>query len=225
MQSAQAIFRRDASLFCVPRLGSEGTEFRYSDGGEPSGTAGTKILAAIQSKGLSDILVVVTRYFGGTKLGTGGLGRAYFDSASRALSEAVVVLKVVAEELQITFSYDETSRVMNTLSHRKAKIIDTVYDEDVWPIFSSSVICVSKVSTFVSTSALSGAAAARAARRSAAARTAKGRGMIKGLRKGPGRVYKTPPEELTVRGRTSRTNPIPARSPRPSSRGRSRDSS
>ena len=122
----------DATHHCFAyALGSEGKEFRYSDGGEPSGTAGPKILAAIQSKGLSDILVVVTRYFGGTKLGTGGLGRAYFDSASRALSEAVVVLKVVAEELQITFSYDETSRVMNTLSHRKAKIIDTVYDEDV----------------------------------------------------------------------------------------------
>ena len=122
----------DATHHCFAyALGSEGKEFRYSDGGEPSGTAGPKILAAIQSKGLSDILVVVTRYFGGTKLGTGGLGRAYFDSAGRVLSEAVVVRKVVAEELQITFPYDETSRVMNTLSNCKAKIIDTVYDEDV----------------------------------------------------------------------------------------------
>ncbi len=122
----------DATHHCFAyALGSEGKEFRYSDDGEPSGTAGIKILAAIQSKGLSDILVVVTRYFGGTKLGTGGLGRAYFDSAGRVLSEAAVVQKVVAEELQITFPYDETSRVMNTLSHSKAKIIDTVYDDDV----------------------------------------------------------------------------------------------
>jgi uncharacterized YigZ family protein len=122
----------DATHHCFAyALGSEGKEFRYSDDGEPSGTAGIKILAAIQSKSLSDVLVVVTRYFGGTKLGTGGLGRAYFESASRVLSEAVVVPKVVTEELQITFPYDETSRVMNTLSHCKAKIVDTVYDEDV----------------------------------------------------------------------------------------------
>ena len=112
-------------------LGSEGKEFRYSDDGEPSGTAGTKILAAIRSKNLSDVLVIVIRYFGGIKLGTGGLARAYFDSASRVLSDAVVVPKIVTEELQITFPYDETSRVMNILSHRKAKIIDTVYDDDV----------------------------------------------------------------------------------------------
>jgi uncharacterized YigZ family protein len=122
----------DATHHCFAyALGIEGKEFRYSDDGEPSGTAGAKILAAIQSKELSDILIVVTRYFGGTKLGTGGLGRAYFESAARALAEAVVVQKVVAEELQITFPYDETSRVMNTLLHSKTKIIDTIYDDDV----------------------------------------------------------------------------------------------
>ena len=97
----------DATHHCFAyTLGSEGKEFRYSDDGEPSGTAGIKILAAIQSKDLSDILVVVTRYFGGTKLGTGGLGRAYFASAHRVLSDAAVVPKVVTEEMQITFPSD-----------------------------------------------------------------------------------------------------------------------
>ncbi|MGA9408317.1 MAG: YigZ family protein [Bacteroidota bacterium] len=122
----------DATHHCYAYiLGSEGKEFRYSDDGEPSGTAGTKILAAIQSKNLSDVLVVVTRYFGGTKLGTGGLARAYVDSASRVLSDAVIVPKIVIGELLITFPYDETSRVMNTLSQRKGRIIDTVYGDDV----------------------------------------------------------------------------------------------
>ncbi len=122
----------DATHHCFAyALGSEGKEFRYSDDGEPSGTAGVKILAAIQSRSLSDVLVVVTRYFGGTKLGTGGLGRAYFESARRVLSDAVIVTKVVAEEMQITFPYDETSKVMNTLSHRRARIVDTIYDDDV----------------------------------------------------------------------------------------------
>ena len=122
----------DATHHCFAyTFGIEGKEFRYSDDGEPSGTAGIKILAAIQSKSLSDVLVVVTRYFGGTKLGTGGLGRAYYESANRVLSDAAVVPKVVTEEMQITFPYDETSRIMNTLSHRKAKIVDTIYDDDV----------------------------------------------------------------------------------------------
>ncbi len=112
-------------------LGNGGEEYRASDDGEPSGTAGVKIHAAIRAKELSDILVVVTRYFGGTKLGVGGLGRAYFESASRVLENGAVVTKVVTQSLQITFPYDETSRVMSALSHCKAKIDDTLYDEDV----------------------------------------------------------------------------------------------
>jgi uncharacterized YigZ family protein len=122
----------DATHHCYAyALGSDRGEFRYSDDGEPSGTAGIKIFAAIQSKDLSDILVVVTRYFGGTKLGTGGLARAYFESAIGVLSEAAVVPKLVAEEIRITFPYDETSRVMNALSHCNARIVDTIYDDDV----------------------------------------------------------------------------------------------
>ena len=117
----------DATHNCFAcAFGVERKEFRYSDDGEPSGTAGIKILAAIQSKDLSDVLVVVTRYFGGTKLGTGGLGRAYFETAARALADAIVIPKTVTEELQITFPHDETSRVMNALSHSQTKIIDTV---------------------------------------------------------------------------------------------------
>jgi uncharacterized YigZ family protein len=122
----------DATHHCFAyALGREGIEFRYSDDGEPSGTAGVKILTAIQSRNLSDIIVVVTRYFGGTKLGTGGLGRAYFDSASQALLNAEVIQKIVTEEVEITFPYDETSRVMNVLSHLRAKVLDTIYDDDV----------------------------------------------------------------------------------------------
>ena len=122
----------DATHHCYAyALGSERKEFRSSDDGEPSGTAGVRIFSAIQSKNLSDVLVVVTRYFGGIKLGKGGLARAYFDAASRVLSDAVVKRKIVGDDLRLTFPYDETSRVMNALSQRKAAIIDTVYDDDV----------------------------------------------------------------------------------------------
>ncbi len=122
----------DATHHCFAyALGSERKEFRYSDDGEPSGTAGVRIFSALESKDLSDIMVIVTRYFGGTKLGIGGLGRAYFESASQVLSLSVIISKIVGEELEIVFPYDETNGVMNKLSQYNARIIDTVYDDDV----------------------------------------------------------------------------------------------
>ncbi len=122
----------DATHHCFAyALGSERKEFRYSDDGEPSGTAGVRIFSAIESKDLSDIIVIVTRYFGGTKLGVGGLGRAYFESASHVLSHCVIIPKIVGEELEIVFSYDETNGVMNKLSQYNARIINTVYGDDV----------------------------------------------------------------------------------------------
>lgn len=79
----------DATHNCFAySIGEKGTCARYSDDGEPSGTAGQPILEAIRSRGLTDVLVVVTRYFGGTLLGTGGLVRAYGASASEALEAA-----------------------------------------------------------------------------------------------------------------------------------------
>ncbi len=122
----------DATHHCFAyAIGSERDEFRYSDAGEPSGTAGIKIFSAIQSKDLSDISLVVTRYFGGTKLGVGGLGRAYFDAASLVLSESEVVKKIIAEEIQITFPYEDTNGVMTLITRSRVKIADTVYDDDV----------------------------------------------------------------------------------------------
>lgn len=122
----------DATHHCFAyALGSERKELRYSDDGEPSGTAGVRIYSAIESKDLSDIMVVVTRYFGGTKLGVGGLGRAYFESAIQVLSLSAIITKIVGEELEIVFPYDETNGVMNKLSQYNARIIDTIYDDDV----------------------------------------------------------------------------------------------
>jgi uncharacterized YigZ family protein len=122
----------DANHNCFAyRIGINGEVFRYSDDGEPSGTAGVKIFRAIQSKNISDILIVVTRYFGGTKLGVGGLSRAYFDSTMSVLDKAKIVEKVLMEELTIKFPYDFTSQVMHTISKFEAKVIDTTYEEDV----------------------------------------------------------------------------------------------
>ncbi len=91
------------------RIGVEGHTFRYNDDGEPSGTAGAPILQRIDGHELTNTLVVVTRYFGGTKLGTGGLARAYGDAAEAALDRASIVERVVRIPLRLRFDYADTT--------------------------------------------------------------------------------------------------------------------
>lgn len=90
---------------CAFRLGLEGDEWRASDDGEPSGSAGRPILSQIDSAGLSDVLVVVVRYFGGIKLGIPGLIRAYRTAAADALSKATIVEKTAGFWYRVTFDY------------------------------------------------------------------------------------------------------------------------
>lgn len=90
---------------CAFRLGLEGDKWRASDDGEPSGSAGRPILSQIDSTGLSDVLVVVVRYFGGIKLGVPGLIRAYRTAAADALSKATIVEKTAGFWYRVTFDY------------------------------------------------------------------------------------------------------------------------
>jgi len=121
----------DATHHCYAYvLGVEKKHFRYSDDGEPSGTAGVKIHSAIQAKNLSDLLVIVTRYFGGTKLGVGGLGRAYFDAATEVLSRVKIISKAAVKEFIVAFPFSETNPVMNTINSHKLKISQTTYSDD-----------------------------------------------------------------------------------------------
>ena len=89
---------------------------RFSDAGEPRGTAGTPILSAIQSENLFCVLVVVTRYFGGVKLGTGGLSRAYRQSAQGALQEADKVTKLITGEIDLAYPPGATGKVNQILT-------------------------------------------------------------------------------------------------------------
>jgi len=95
------------------RLGPEMERYRINDDGEPSGSAGRPIFGQIQSRGLTDILVVVIRYFGGTLLGVRGLINAYKTSASNALENANIIEKRVEKQLKLQFSYDAMNPVMN----------------------------------------------------------------------------------------------------------------
>lgn len=103
----------DARHHCYAyRIGHLGQVFRSSDDGEPSGSAGRVILGQIDSKGLSDILVVVVRYFGGIKLGIPGLIRAYKTSTSDALDQAEVVEKIARRRFSLSFGYLAMNDVM-----------------------------------------------------------------------------------------------------------------
>lgn len=97
------------------RLGMDKHNFRANDDGEPSGTAGKPILGQIDSHGLTNTLIVVVRYFGGTKLGVPGLIHAYKQSSIDALAEAEIITKTVELNYQLSFEYDKMSDVMNGL--------------------------------------------------------------------------------------------------------------
>jgi putative IMPACT (imprinted ancient) family translation regulator len=90
-------------------------EARFDDDGEPAGTAGRPTLRAIESAGLHRAVVVTTRYFGGTKLGTGGLARAYSAAAEAALASLDVVRVVQGVNVTLTFAYEDTGAVMRIL--------------------------------------------------------------------------------------------------------------
>ena len=109
----------------------EQPQFRYSDDGEPNGTAGKPIFESINHFDLTDLLVVVTRYFGGVKLGTGGLLRAYRDSARAVLEAAEVVERIIKRTLRIHFEHEQTSVVMRLLTEFDLQPKNTEYADAV----------------------------------------------------------------------------------------------
>jgi uncharacterized YigZ family protein len=106
----------DARHFCYAYiLGKEKTQFRANDDGEPNGTAGLPILNQIKSKNLTNILVVVVRYFGGTKLGASGLVSAYKIATQEALNHATIIEKIVQQHISIQFEYLQMNEVMKVI--------------------------------------------------------------------------------------------------------------
>ena len=121
----------DARHVCYAyMLGPERKDFRANDNGEPSGTAGKPILGQINSNGLTDILVIVVRYFGGIKLGTSGLIVAYRAAAAEAISAATVVEKTVDEEVTFLFEYPMMNDVMRIVKEEGLAIVSQGYDTD-----------------------------------------------------------------------------------------------
>ena len=127
----------DANHHCYAyRLGQSGDVYRLNDDGEPSGSAGRPIHGQIVSKGLSDVLVVVIRYFGGTKLGVPGLINAYRTAAAEALENAQKIQKVLTDLFEVTFDYKEMNEVMRILKENGSAIIRQECDQTCRILFS-----------------------------------------------------------------------------------------
>lgn len=109
-------------------LGAERVNFRANDDGEPSSTAGKPILGQINSFELTDILIVVIRYFGGVKLGTSGLIVAYRSAASAAIEASQIEVKLVEETIIYTFAYPMMNQVMRIVKEMQPRIVSQTFD-------------------------------------------------------------------------------------------------
>ncbi len=109
----------------------ENNIFRYSDDGEPGGTAGMPVLDTIRKEGLVDVLVVVTRYFGGTLLGTGGLVHAYSASAKQGLTDAGIITRILCNVVEIKTDYNLSGKVQYKIASENYILEDTIYDNEV----------------------------------------------------------------------------------------------
>ncbi|MDO4780109.1 MAG: YigZ family protein [Bacteroides sp.] len=123
----------DARHICYAyMLGKDRKDFRANDNGEPSGTAGKPILGQINSNELSDILIVVIRYFGGIKLGTSGLIVAYREVAAEAIRNATIIDRIVKSEIEMTFEYPFLNGVMKVIKDEDVDIVTQTYDMDCY---------------------------------------------------------------------------------------------
>lgn len=121
----------DARHVCwAYRLGPEGEEYRSNDNGEPSGTAGKPILGQMVSADVSDLIILVVRYFGGVKLGTSGLIVAYRTAAAEALAAGVFAKRLVEKELKLTFGYEHMNIVMRMVKDLQPRIIAQDYKDN-----------------------------------------------------------------------------------------------
>ena len=140
-------------------LGSDGSHIKAFDDGEPHHSAGGPILGQIRSRGLTNVLVVVVRYFGGTKLGVGGLVQAYRTAAAAALANASVVEVEVTQRVAIKFPYENTPAIMQMVKELDMDIVGRDYGETccltaevklrVWKMFQDKAALLKATGTTV----------------------------------------------------------------------------
>lgn len=109
----------------------ENNIFRYSDDGEPGGTAGMPVLDTIRKNGIVDVVVVITRYFGGTLLGTGGLVHAYSASAKKGLEESGIIMRTMCDIISVKVDYDLVGKLQYKIANDGYMTEDVIYENDV----------------------------------------------------------------------------------------------
>lgn len=136
----------DASHRCYAyRIIGKDTPIAYSsDAGEPAGSAGLPILQQIEKHDLYNVLVIVVRYFGGTKLGIGGLIHAYGDATAEALAAARIITKKQEIKLSVHFPPEISSRVMGLIHRHPARVEDVKYEQDAQVLVALPVSCVER---------------------------------------------------------------------------------
>jgi len=118
-----------AGHFCYAyRFGLNGDEYRANDDGEPSNSAGAPILGQLQSFELTNVLIIVLRYYGGTKLGVGGLINAYRTGAKEAILDGKIVEREVYEWINIHFEYSDMPSVMNFIKKHKLEMVENEFE-------------------------------------------------------------------------------------------------
>lgn len=146
----------DATHHCYAYiLGADGAVFRMNDDGEPSSTAGKPIYGQLLSKNLKNVLIVVVRYFGGTKLGVSGLIKAYRNAAAECLDNALIIEKKVRSVFSLSFPYEKMNVVMNMLKQYNVEqrnhcfdlecSVEIVVDNDLLSEFEKSVSVMENV--------------------------------------------------------------------------------
>lgn len=119
-----------ATHYCYAfRIGTEGEFYRTNDDGEPSGTAGLPIYNQLLSYHLTHVLLIIVRYFGGTKLGVGGLIKAYKESAQHTIESATIITKELSEQYHLSFTYNYQSSVMTLLKKLNIEILSFDFSE------------------------------------------------------------------------------------------------
>ena len=112
------------------RLGIKGENYRANDDGEPNGSAGLPIYNQILAHDLTNILIIVVRYYGGTKLGVSGLVKAYKESAKLTLEEAEIITKELEEEIEINFNFNQQNLIFTLLNKFDGKLIEFQTNEN-----------------------------------------------------------------------------------------------
>lgn len=121
-------------------LGADKLRHRANDDGEPNHSAGDPILGQIRSKDLTNILIVVVRYFGGVKLGVGGLITAYKSASEEALNNAFIEERMVTATIKISFPYESTSEIMRLVKEFDLRIVDQTFEEACYLLLEGSVL-------------------------------------------------------------------------------------